>query len=483
MKRENKLLTLIVTICIFSVRISAQTLTPDLQATDKWKFVNRTAVPVTEEGKKGIRLSEAPNDGVMILKDFEFADGTIELDIKGKNVLQQSFVGVAFHGQDNDAFDAIYFRPFNFVNADTARRSRAVQYISMPSFPWEKLRQDSPGKYENKVSPVPNPDGWFHAKIIVAGKQIKVFVDNSDKPCLEVEKLTDTKKGGFGLWVGNNSGAAFANLKITPQSQDKAATKSIPYGNNPETGKYFNAGDVKLYYEVYGKGEPVLLLHGGVYGYISEFEYLIPKLAENHQVICLATRGHGKSEIGQQPFTYRQRAEDAYNLLKHLNINKARVIGFSDGGYAGYKMAALYPDVVTNLVAMGAGDRKKDPSMERFTYSEESLMKTSAGYFNGLKKLMPQPERWNESLKMLNELYNNDFVSGETFSKIKCPVLVMAGDKDNYSNVDKVVSSYKQISKATLSIIPGCGHVIFYCNFPAVWEAMKGFVNSDVAVK
>jgi hypothetical protein len=59
----------------------------------------------------------------------------------------------------------------------------------------------------------------------------------------------------------------------------------------------------------------------------------------------------------------------------------------------------------------------------------------------------------------------------------------MAGDKDNYSPVDKVVSSYKQISKATLSIIPGCGHVIFYCNFQAVWEAMKGFVNSDVAVK
>src|SRR5437868_3365635 len=74
--------------------------------------------------------------------------------------------------------------------------------------------------------------------------------------------------------------------------------QSIPYGNNPETGKYLTVGDTKIYYEVYGKGEPLLLLHGGVYGYIDEFEYLIPKLAEKFQVIAVATRGHGKSYIG-----------------------------------------------------------------------------------------------------------------------------------------------------------------------------------------
>jgi pimeloyl-ACP methyl ester carboxylesterase len=225
------------------------------------------------------------------------------------------------------------------------------------------------------------------------------------------------------------------------------------------------------------------MLHGGVYGYISEFEYFIPKLAENHQVICLATRGHGKSEIGRQPFTYKQRAEDAYKLLKHLNIQKATVIGFSDGAYSGYKLAALYPEMVSKLVAMGAGDRVKDPSRERSAYSEESLMKSSGNYFNELKKLMPEPQRWNESLTMLNNLYNNETISKETFGKIKCPVLVMAGDRDNFASVEKVVSGYREIPKATLSIIPGCGHVIFYCNFPAVWESMKGFVNSDLAVK
>lgn len=204
------------TFCLFlAAQVNAQTTIPDLQTTGNWKLINRSADPVNESGKKGIKLNEVPGDGAMILSEFEFANGTIELDIKGKNILQQSFVGVAFHGIDTNRYDAIYFRPFNFANADTARRSRAVQYISMPDYPWEKLRQESPGKYENKVNPVPNPDGWFHVKITITGKQIKVFIDNSEKPSLEVEKLSGTNNGGFALWVGNNSGGSFANLKIT----------------------------------------------------------------------------------------------------------------------------------------------------------------------------------------------------------------------------------------------------------------------------
>ena len=478
----------IAVVAFFSLAFSgfksvAQTIMPDLQDMSKWTVHNRTAEPINEDGKKGIRLSEAPNDGVMLLKDFEFHEGTIELDIRGKNVLQQSFVGVAFHGKDVNTYDGIYFRPFNFMNADTARRRRAIQYVSMPNHPWEKLRQDHPGKYENRVQPVPNPDGWFHIKIVVAGKLVTVFVDNAQAPSLVVEKLTPSTKGGLGLWVGNNSGGSFANFKITQQSSGNAKAVAVPYGNNAAAGNYFDTGDAKLYYEVYGKGDPILMLHGGVYGYISEFEYLIPVLAENHQVICLATRGHGKSEIGKQQFTYKQRAEDAYKLLQHLKIQRATVIGFSDGAYSGFKMAAMYPETVNKLVAMGAGDRPKDPTRQRANYTEAELMKSSGDYFAGLKKLMPEPQRWNESLAMLNNLYNNEIVSNETFAKIKCPVLVMTGDKDEYVTVEKAVSSYKQISGSMLSIIPGCGHVIFYCNFPAVWEAMKGFVNRDLSKK
>ncbi len=201
---------------LIGMQLNAQSLKPDLQDAKKWQLINRTAEPVFENGKKGVRFNEVPDAGLMILKDYEFSDGTIEFDVKGKNELQKSFVGVAFHLQDENTYDGVYFRPFNFENPDTVRRPRSVQYVSMPQYSWPTLREKFPGKYENKVNPVPNPDDWFHVKILLKGKSVKVFVNDSSKPSLEVEKLSQTTKGKFALTLGNNSGGSFANVVITP---------------------------------------------------------------------------------------------------------------------------------------------------------------------------------------------------------------------------------------------------------------------------
>jgi pimeloyl-ACP methyl ester carboxylesterase len=91
-----------------------------------------------------------------------------------------------------------------------------------------------------------------------------------------------------------------------------------------------------------------VLLHGGVYGSIGKFQNLIPKLAEKFQVICIATRGHGKSEIGKEPFSYKQRAEDAYKVIRSITQDSVIVLGFSDGGYSGFKLASLYPRWLKN---------------------------------------------------------------------------------------------------------------------------------------
>ena len=196
----------------------SQTITPDLQDPSKWKLVNRTATAFTENDKKGIRFNEVADDGLMILSASNFSSGVIELDIKGSNKMQQSFVGIAFHGKDLKTYDGIYFRPFNFKSDDPIRRAHAVQYISMPNYDWEKLRTEFPGKYENKIDPAPGPDEWFHAKIVVNGKHVSVFVNNQQQPALEVDKLNDNTSGGIGLWVGNNSAGSFANLHIIPAS-------------------------------------------------------------------------------------------------------------------------------------------------------------------------------------------------------------------------------------------------------------------------
>ena len=206
---------LLIALTIIQHAVCCQVIKPDLQDSTRWNLVNRTMEPINENGKKGVRLNEVPGNGLMILKGSNFSNGTVEIDIKGSNKFQQSFVGFAFHGQDQNAYDAVYFRPFNFKNEDAARRSHMVQYISMPDYDWEKLRTGFPGKYENKIDPAPGPDDWFHVKIIVKGKRVSVFVNNEQKAALEVEKLNANSKGGFGLWVGNNSGGSFANLTIT----------------------------------------------------------------------------------------------------------------------------------------------------------------------------------------------------------------------------------------------------------------------------
>ncbi len=200
----------------------AQMIKPDLQDISRWTVFNRSVESVNEDGKKAVRFNELPGEGYMILKGIDFSNGVIEFDVKGKNVVQQSFVGFVFHGQDEKTYEAVYFRPFNFASPDTARRGHAVQYIAMPDYPWEKLRETFPGKYENKVNPVPDPNGWFHVKIIVEGKKVSVYLNDAQKPSLEVEKLTNTTKGGVGLWVGNNSGGSFANLTITPSGSGSA---------------------------------------------------------------------------------------------------------------------------------------------------------------------------------------------------------------------------------------------------------------------
>jgi hypothetical protein len=177
---------------------------------DVWTLHNRE---VTID--KGVHLDGKPEDGLLWLKEPIFSNGKIELGIKGKDERGRSFVGLAFHGINDSTFDAIYFRPFNFKSAE--KSGNALQYISHPRHTWYKLREEYPGKYENPVSPVPEPNDWFHVTVIFKYPTVKVFVNNSEEPSLVVEQLSTQKKGWIGFWVGNYSEGSFRNLKIIPE--------------------------------------------------------------------------------------------------------------------------------------------------------------------------------------------------------------------------------------------------------------------------
>ncbi len=186
-----------------------------------WKVSNRKVAAVTDGKYQAVQFEEATGQGFAWVEGVEFDNGVIEFDVKGKDVLQKSFVGVAFRGVDDTTHDAVYFRPFNFKAEDPVRRIHAVQYVSHPTFTWKKLREERADQYEKAIFPksdwpAPDPNGWFHVRIVVAKPKISVYVNDAKEPSLAVDELSDRKGGKVGFWVGEGSGGTFANLKITP---------------------------------------------------------------------------------------------------------------------------------------------------------------------------------------------------------------------------------------------------------------------------
>ena len=180
--------------------------------------VNRTmSISNGDGGSQIIHLDERDGDGVAWITDKAFSQGTIECNLRGKDVLQKSFVGIAFHGMNDSTFEIIYFRPFNFQATDPLRKSHAVQYVALPKYDWSTLRDSLPGQYEKPVDPAPDPNDWFHVKVLVQGGQVSVFVNGKTTPELVVKELVELTGKKIGYWVGNGSGGDWKDLKLTRQ--------------------------------------------------------------------------------------------------------------------------------------------------------------------------------------------------------------------------------------------------------------------------
>lgn len=217
-----------------------------------------------------------------------------------------------------------------------------------------------------------------------------------------------------------------------------AVGSSTPYGNNERAGHYVQSGDARLYYEVYGKGTPVVVLHGGGVGTPYEMGCIIDELRKNHEVIVISTRGHGRSEIGHSPLTYKQKGEDVLAVMDAAHVKKAMIVGFSDGAYSAYETAVLAQQ----------------------------------------KKLMLEPERWGSFMKDYMKFWNGMEVGKETFGKIECPVLLIAGDEDDHAPMVTMVEAADLLKNGRLLIVPKAWHTAFLDNFPVVWAGIEPFLDA-----
>ena len=207
-------------LCLFLFSLSSPILfaqrinLADAVRNNRIDVVNRELTPLDDGTHPGIHLSKAPGEGIAWLKGVEFGEGEIEFDVRGEDIKQHSFVGLAFHGQNDTTYDAIYLRPFHFRTEDTLLKERMIQYISLPTYTWRKLRAETPGKYENNIPQFLDPNGWVHMRIVVEGRTISTYINHEEKPSLVVEKVTSTKKGRVGFYVADTSGGDFANIRI-----------------------------------------------------------------------------------------------------------------------------------------------------------------------------------------------------------------------------------------------------------------------------
>ena len=205
-----------VALCILGATAYSQNTTINLgekYKSNSFSTINRELSQLADDSG-AVQLNAASGDGISILKDVSFDEGTVQIELLGENNPGRSFVGFAFNIQNDSTYEVVYFRPFNFVAEEQLRKSHMAQYIYHPEFTWKKLRETRTGEFENEIVNPPDPDQWFTAKIEIGKSTVKVYVNNSEDGTLEIKRLAEIKSDKIGIWTGFNSSGSFRNLQI-----------------------------------------------------------------------------------------------------------------------------------------------------------------------------------------------------------------------------------------------------------------------------
>lgn len=236
---------------------------------------------------------------------------------------------------------------------------------------------------------------------------------------------------------------------ISDTSQYKAEAESSVYGKNDSSGNYLELKDTKLYYEVYGEGEPLFLLHGNS-GSIQDFYQQIPVLSRQFKVIAVDTRGQGKSiDTSKKDFTYAMFADDVKALAVKLGLSKINIAGWSDGGITGLEFALKYPENCNKVIAIGANAFPEGVDDKLVSHMKNQLL---------VLNIENKPEKFNEK-RLVKIMLNEPHISKKDLAKIKNPVLVIAGDKDVIKQEHTEMMA-KQIPNAELKIYKDATHMI-----------------------
>jgi len=226
------------------------------------------------------------------------------------------------------------------------------------------------------------------------------------------------------------------------------------YGRNAAVGKYADIRGFKMYYETYGKGKPLLIIHGNG-GSINNFLLQIPYFAKKYQVILADSRAQGKSVDLKDSLSYEMMTDDLNGLLDHLHLDSCYVIGWSDGGIDGLLLAMRHPDKVKKLAVTGANLWPDSTAVDPYIYKWAVKMNTVLA--DSLKKMKSPPAQFKNEAKITHLLSYEPHIKTADLQKIQCPTLVIGGDHDVILPQHTMLIA-QSIPKSYLWIVPNSGH-------------------------
>ncbi len=252
--------------------------------------------------------------------------------------------------------------------------------------------------------------------------------DKNTKLSLSKDKVFSGKQS---LFVDNS------NVKVAPS-----------LGSNPEFGKYIDVNGIKLYYEIYGKGKPLLLLHGNNSS-INSFSNQLDILSKKYMVICLDSRGQGKSSANDTKLTYELMAEDVNTFLDKVLLKNVNILGWSDGGNIALILAMRHPNKVNKMAVMGTVLYNDNNSV---TAETNKLIRKQV---NEMEDKGVPKTNMDYRLKIL--LLTEPHINPDSLQKIQSPTLVMAGQYDVVKEKHTKLIAEK-IPRSKLIIFKGADH-------------------------
>jgi pimeloyl-ACP methyl ester carboxylesterase len=230
------------------------------------------------------------------------------------------------------------------------------------------------------------------------------------------------------------------------------ATRAVSYGSNPAAGHTFTHDGVRLYYEVYGTGEPLLMIHGNG-GSIADLRAQIAFFRKQYRVIAMDSRDQGKSGDSPDKLTYEKMADDLAALLDHLEVRPVDVLGWSDGGIEALLLGIRHPEKVKKIAAMA-------PNLNP---SEDALQPDLIASIKSRIETMPAAERntseGRRELKVIGMMLDEPHIDVTELEAITAPTLILASDHDLVRD-EHTVEIYHHILNGQLAIFPNATHTV-----------------------